>query len=315
MLQVLKLFFAEERKVSAEDEISSAKKGRQARLSVLELLLSQNTTITQNSNSQPISSFIDSMPPRPCLRGLPLRVRDSTNLSASSRDARWLPMPLQSATFSTSAPYAHPMPAKKKVSTEGPPKKGVRALRIKKKDRVVRDAKPPAPGERKAVRKRIVLSNNNALEVPGLQDLDKQNMVDHGIKGRVMGLPDELVGSLRTVEAFKVGQGWGYFRRPACLIRDEAVQLGRLMEEIERAPDDKDERVEGSGIKDYSGQTVRKLVHGERGVGKSVLLLQTMAMAFTRGWVVINFPEGECLQHWSQLYNYDTLSDRQTNNH
>jgi small subunit ribosomal protein S29 len=198
------------------------------------------------------------------------------------------------------------MPAKKKVSTEGPPKKGVRALRIKKKDRVVRDAKPPAPGERKAIRKRIVLSNNNALEVAGLQDLNKQNMVDNGTKGRVLGLPDELVGSLRTVEAFKVGQGWGYFRRPACLIRDEAVDLGRVMEEIERTPEEKDKRVDGSGIKDYSGQTIRKLIHGERGVGKSVLLLQTMAMAFARGWVVINFPEGEFASSFDMSTTYHT---------
>jgi small subunit ribosomal protein S29 len=235
------------------------------------------------------------MPLRPCLRTLPLRLRDSAAAYTPLRDARWL-LSAQVASFSTSASNAHPAPAKKKQSMEGPPKKGVRALRIKKKGRKERDAKPPAPGERKALRKRIVLSNTNALEVPHLRDLGITNMTDRAIAGQVLGLPageGEAVESLRAVEAFKVGQGWGYFRRPACLIRSEAVELARLMEEIEGSPEEGDQRVlEGSGIKDARGQTLRKLISGERGVGKSVLMLQTMAMAFMRQWVVINLPEG-----------------------
>jgi small subunit ribosomal protein S29 len=178
---------------------------------------------------------------------------------------------------------------------EGPPKKGVRALRIKKKGKKERDAKPPAEGERKALRKRIILSNTNALEVPHLKDLSASNMTDRDVAGQVLGLPagdGEAVDSLRAVEAFKVGQGWGYFRRPACLIRSEAVELARLMEEIEKSPGEGDARLEGSKVKDASGQTLRKLVCGERGVGKSVLLLQAMAMAFMRNWIVINLPEG-----------------------
>jgi small subunit ribosomal protein S29 len=171
---------------------------------------------------------------------------------------------------------------------EGPPKKGVRALRIKKKGRKERDAKPPAPGERKALRKRIILSNTNALEVPHLKDLSANNMTDRNVAGQVLGLPagdGEAVDSLRAVGAFKVGQGWGYFRRPACLIRSEAVDLAQLMEEIEM--NQADGKVQGA-----SGKTVRKLVCGERGVGKSVLVLQAMAMAFMRNWIVINLPEG-----------------------
>ncbi|KAF2435213.1 hypothetical protein EJ08DRAFT_730312 [Tothia fuscella] len=237
------------------------------------------------------------MPPRPCLRSLPLRIRDSNSIYTIPKDSRWLPATTQTSPFSTTSPNALPAPAKKKQSMEGPPKKGVRALRIKKKNFVASTAKPPAQGERKALRKRIVLSNTNAFEVPNLLDLNRENMVDTSIAGRVLGLPGELVDTLRAVEAFKVGQGWGYFRRPATLIRGEAVELGRLMEEVEIGSrgGESDKRTEFSGVGDHTGKTVRRLVHGERGVGKSVLLLQVMAMAFTRGWIVVNFPEARDL--------------------
>lgn len=93
-----------------------------------------------------------------------------------------------------------------------------------------------------------------------------------------MALPDEVVDSLRAVEAFKVGQGWGFFRKPATLIREEAFQLGKLMD--------------GVATQDGSeGQTVRRVIHGDRAAGKSVLLLQAMAMAFLKGWIVISIPE------------------------
>jgi small subunit ribosomal protein S29 len=174
------------------------------------------------------------------------------------------------------------MPAKKKMSMSGPPKKGERALRIKKKGAPVREARPPAPGERKALRKRIILSNTNALDVPGLRDLNKESMVDEKAVGQVLGVPGETVDSLRAVEAFKVGQGWGFFRRPACLVRKETVALGGLMGD--------------TGKFSAEGQTVRRVICGERGTGKSVLLLQAMAMAFLREWVVINFPEGQYYQ-------------------
>jgi small subunit ribosomal protein S29 len=229
------------------------------------------------------------MPPRPCFRTLPLRLRDSPSLHTPLKDLRWLP---HATSFSTSSHNAYPAPAKKKQSTEAPPRKGVRALKIKKKDRRERDAKPPAEGERKAIRKRIVLTNANALEVPNLRDLSTDNMTDMGTKGQVLGLPGDVVDKLRAVEAFKVGQGWGYFRQPACLIRDEAVELARLMEEIGRRPGEGDKRLEGSNVQEAGGQTLRKLVSGERGAGKSVLLLQAMSMAFLKGWVVINLPEG-----------------------
>ncbi|EON66758.1 hypothetical protein W97_06004 [Coniosporium apollinis CBS 100218] len=182
------------------------------------------------------------------------------------------------APFSASASQCMPAPAKKKgVTFGGPPARGTKALRIKKTVRQS-TARPPAPGERRALRKRIVLSNTNALEVAGLRDATLDSLVDEAMVGKVVGLPGQVVDSLRVVEAFKVHQGWGLFRRPACLVRKETVEIGRVVAEAEEQ------------------KTTRRVVLcGERNSGKSVLLLQGLAGAFMRGWVVLNFPEAKDL--------------------
>lgn len=135
--------------------------------------------------------------------------------------------------------------------------------------------KPPAPGERKALRKRIVLSNNNALEVASLQDLSTANALSPDNEGKVRGIPEAAVDMLRAVEAFKPTQGWAMFRRPAVLMRKETMELARLLTEAETAK-----------------KTVRRILTGERMSGKSTLVLQGLTMAYLRGWVVINLPEG-----------------------
>jgi small subunit ribosomal protein S29 len=155
--------------------------------------------------------------------------------------------------------------------------KGSKSLKIKKKI-PVKTGKPPMPGERKAMRKRIVLSNTNALEVAGLQDLNAELATEQGTVGKVVGLDGKTVDSLRAVGAFKTTQGWGMFRRPAILVRGESVRLSGKMAQAEA----------DKGI-------VRMIVDGERGAGKSMLLLHAMATAFVRGWVVFNIPEGKSL--------------------
>ena len=187
--------------------------------------------------------------------------------------------------------------------------KGQKTLRIKKKA-PVKTGKPPAPGERKAMRKRIVLSNTNALEVEGLRELDSKmlgeweesvvrelqagedDLVMQGalgllegeggeakgeakVVGKVVALMGSTVDSLRAVEAFKTTQGWGLFRRPGLLIREESVALSKKL------------------ILSEEGGVLRLVIDGERGTGKSLLLLHAMATAFVRGWVVVNIPEGE----------------------
>jgi small subunit ribosomal protein S29 len=196
--------------------------------------------------------------------------------------------------------------------------KGQKTLRIKKKP-PPKTGKPPAPGERKAMRKRVVLSNTNALEVQGLRDLDAglvgewekgivreveedaedENWVLEGamgmveqdkgegegeeetngeeVIGQVVGLMGSTVDSLRAVEAFKTAQGWGLFRRPGLLVREESVAVSRKL------------------IMSEEGEMLRLVIDGERGTGKSLLLLHALATAFVRGWIVLNIPEGKLL--------------------
>ncbi|KAI9814848.1 MAG: 37S ribosomal protein S23 mitochondrial [Thelocarpon impressellum] len=167
-------------------------------------------------------------------------------------------------------------------ATKAPARKAVEAprsgtLRIKKKA-FVKTGRPVSPGERKAYRKRVVLSNGNALAVQGMQDLSAETTADEALKGEMLGLPGVVVDQLRAVGAFRPTQGWGLFRKPATLAREETVRLWTEMHEVE-----------GGGER----RTLRKIISGERGVGKSLLLLQVMAMAFSKGWVVINIPEAQ----------------------
>ena len=144
----------------------------------------------------------------------------------------------------------------------------------KKKAELATDrSKAPAIGERRALRKRVVLSNTNALEVQGLRDVNTEDLLDERSKGQVLGIPGQLVDQLRAVEAFKVAQGWGMYRRPAMLMREETLEYAKMMEGVGK-------------------ETVRRVIVGERGSGKTTMLLQAMTMAFLKGWVVINIPEG-----------------------
>ena len=194
----------------------------------------------------------------------------------------------QRAVFSTTpAQYA----STKKVVAKPSQQKG-RTLVLAKKQRQVTQ-RPPAPGERKALRKRIVLSNTNALEVQGLQDLTKEKLVQHGEdavaleshRGQVLGFNNDTVDALRALEAFRPTQGWSMFRRPASLVREETVQLARDLAKTSR-----------------EGEAVKKVVSGGPGSGKSVLLLQAQAMAFLKGWVVLHFPEAQDLTNAHTSY-------------
>ncbi|KAI9674426.1 MAG: 37S ribosomal protein S23 mitochondrial [Caeruleum heppii] len=151
-----------------------------------------------------------------------------------------------------------------------------------------RASRPPARGERKAIRKRIVLSNTNALEVPALKELSAEQVRDDGLEGfqgEMMGFPGELVDKLRTVGIFQPRQRWGVFRRPATLVRRETVEVGKYVKELS----------ESEGEDQAAGKTMRRIYTGERGTGKSVMLLQAMAMAFVNNWIVISIPEAEAL--------------------
>lgn len=185
--------------------------------------------------------------------------------------------PLVTAAFHTTPPRpANPM-LRKSRNLEGPPKyREAKSARMKKRKPVER-SRPPAVGERKALRKRIVLSNTNALEVPGMQDLSEETMIDSRLRGSVVGLPLPMLNQLTAVQAFKPTQGWSIFRRPGTVLRRETLEMGRLFNRI------------GDG--EEKGKVFKKIITGVKGSGKSVYLLQAMAMAFLKNWIVVNVPE------------------------
>ncbi|KAJ5577932.1 uncharacterized protein N7459_006896 [Penicillium hispanicum] len=190
---------------------------------------------------------------------------------------------ITSAPFHSSAvQYAQPAKKKGNSLTAMKYRQG-QTLRRKKKKTVER-ARPPAVGERKAMRKRIVLSNPNALEIEGMKDLSAETMVDARLRGSVIGLPITMLDQLRAVEAFKPKQGWSIFRRPGTVMRRDTLEMGRLFEKI-------------SGDVDAAekGKVVKKIVTGLKGSGKTVHLLQAMAMGFLKKWVVITVPDARDL--------------------
>jgi small subunit ribosomal protein S29 len=215
------------------------------------------------------------MPPPTCLRAVP-------QLARAVMASRALARP-QIACFSMSAArHANPVPKKKGMAQAA--KKGTRTLNVKKGKNASQDSgKRPAPGERKAARKRIVLTNDNALEVAALKDMSSANALDPASQGRVLGIPEATVDALRAVDAFKTTQGWSLFRRPATLMRTETLELAKVMKAAE------DQKL-----------TLRRVLSGERLSGKSTLLLQGLGMAFLRQWIVINLPEGARLPATSQ---------------
>lgn len=144
----------------------------------------------------------------------------------------------------------------------------------------VSTVKKPNPGERKAFRKRIQLSNNSALEVPGLDTLEAGTMTSEASVGKMFAIPNEVQDRLRILEAFKPTQSWGLFRKPHVLLRKEVADL---MSKLESSVTDKEGR--------------RLVLTGDRMSGKSIALLQAMAYGLMNDWVVINIPEGVCCQN------------------
>jgi len=84
------------------------------------------------------------------------------------------------------------------------------------------------------------------------------------------------------VEAFKTTQGWNMFRRPGFLVRKETVELGRYFQRWNEADGDP-----------TKAHTVRKIITGQQGTGKSLLLMQAMSMAFLNDWIVLTIPEAQ----------------------
>lgn len=210
-----------------------------------------------------------------CLRCL-VRSAPAISASASQHVSRLIaPIALsRTAPFSTTAPAAA-------AADKGGPTGHVRAgkkmkLGKFKKNKVADKTKPPLPGERKAYRKRITLSNDNAIPVPWLTDIGPGDLLDPGNVAKVLSLPEGVQDQLRACEAFKPTQCWNMFRKPSVLVRSETVDLmGRIQKAI------------------AENQTARIVLTGEKVTGKSLLLLQAMAHAYVNDWIVIHVPDGQ----------------------
>ncbi|KAJ9606196.1 hypothetical protein H2200_009157 [Cladophialophora chaetospira] len=180
----------------------------------------------------------------------------------------------------TATQYKSPLVKKKSVQTGSSGgntrSRQSQSARLKKKTRD-RPKLPPV-GERRAQRRRIVLSNTNAIPVSGMETWTKENVAEEKYIGQMMALNGELLDQLRDSRAFKTTQNWSLFRRPAVLIREETVRIARDMIDVEDGGDKK---------------LVKHLVTGERASGKSLLILQTMSMAYMKGWLVLNIPEAQ----------------------
>lgn len=201
-------------------------------------------------------------------------------------------VPSHAPAFTTSSSLAKAKPIQKKGVSHGFVKTDKNS-KNKKKEGSVRGSRP-LPGERKAMRKRVVLSNTNALTVEGMEDITTKSMVETSLHGQVFGIPGLVIDQLRAMDAFKPTQSWGFFRRPATLIREETIQYGRLFEELSE---------------DGAKKTVRRVLVGEKGCGKTTMLIQAMTMAFLKDWVVINIPDGTLHAHKSCSAPPKTHSD------
>ncbi|KAG5983776.1 hypothetical protein E4U55_007175 [Claviceps digitariae] len=178
------------------------------------------------------------------------------------------------ALFSTSSRLAATPPPALKSRRELPQKV---KKNYRKKSNIV-SVKKPNPGERKAFRKRIQLSNNSALPVKDTKNLRPETLADEESRGKMVAIPDEVVDQLRALEAFKATQTWNLFRRPHFLVRNDTCEVVRHMKEAAQLK-------EGYGC----------VLRGTKLSGKSLVLLQTMAYGLMNGWVVLHIPEGQDL--------------------
>ncbi|KAL6895611.1 mitochondrial ribosomal death-associated protein 3 domain-containing protein [Trichoderma longibrachiatum] len=190
--------------------------------------------------------------------------------------------PIIIAAFSTTSLVSAAAPPAIK-SRKDLPKKTKKTY--KKKQNIV-PVKKPGPGERKAFRKRIQLSNNSALPVTGLGELEAETMARAESAGRMFAVPDEVVDRLRALEAFKSTQTWNLFRKPHVLVRKETVELmSRLEASVEKK------------------EALKCVLTGSRLSGKSLMLLQAMSYALLNEWVVIHIPEGQDLTNGNTEYS------------
>ncbi|GAM89265.1 hypothetical protein ANO11243_073020 [Dothideomycetidae sp. 11243] len=183
-----------------------------------------------------------------------------------------------SASFSTTSALTSSVGKKipkKKPASLAKPKKGSFVLARRGSRSSGSTASRKDPAAIRAQRKRVVLSNPNALSVTDMQELSVKNALSSE-EGTILTLSNESIDALRSAEAFKHNQGWNLFRQPSTLVTNQAREVAALIEGINQ-----------------DRNTHKEVVVGDKGAGKSVLALQAMAFALQAGWVVIHIPEAQ----------------------
>ncbi|KAI5810802.1 mitochondrial ribosomal death-associated protein 3-domain-containing protein [Pyronema omphalodes] len=160
---------------------------------------------------------------------------------------------------------------------------------------------PFKPGERKKLRNTIVLSNTNApkIEAPAL---DVETSLDESAIGALYSFEDTDIDKLRILDAFRRTQDWKFFHRPSTIFRSESLLVAEKLARIsgEQVPERESEK--------QNDPFQRMVVYGPKGSGKSILMLQTIALALQRNWVVINIPNAHDLVIGHTEYELDTES-------
>ena len=180
---------------------------------------------------------------------------------------------------STTARNAMP-PKKKPFQSDGPKFRVPTSAGAKSKTKPARQPRF-TPDEIRANQRPVALSNPNAIEVPGLQALSVEHVVDETSRGKVFALPPQFLEQLRSLGVFKPSQSWGLFKKPATLVRAETLELGKLVRGIGGAE-------EG----EMKGKSVTRIVSGLRNVGKTTHLLQALTLGLMNEWVVMHVPNG-----------------------
>lgn len=119
--------------------------------------------------------------------------------------------------------------------------------------------------------------------------LSVENMADESSRGKVFSFSKPCVESLRALRVFKPTQSWPMFKEPGTFMRGESVELAKLIRDIG-----------GHGDGEAKGKNVSQIITGAKGTGKSIHLVQAMAMARLNNWVVINVPDGKCCRPTQQ---------------
>lgn len=106
--------------------------------------------------------------------------------------------------------------------------------------------------------------------------------------GTVFETPSNVTSQLYALDVLQSQGGYQYFSQLATVIREPSVDLSKVLVET---PGPSDNR--------------RIILDGPAGSGKSIVMLQAIALALQLKWVVVSIPRAELLIDSSQAYAWD----------